>query len=265
MKRNEDKDFDQQLRDKFNDFTPEVSANLWGKIEEQLTTAERPKVVPITNKQRKLPTWWMAVAATLLVACGVAYWYNRPVEVIYLYGKAELQEEELTVPTVMDIPEEIPEVVLEPIDKERLKRLFAKKSPRVSPTIPVQTEEEVTKDDVAVEPMQWAATDEIQTEKPLAEQQVEAIAPIDPAAILEEALAKVPDVQPLVVLEDEEETMLASAGSKQSFGLSNILNYVVGTVDQREEKLVTFSNDSEGSLKLDFNFGLAKNRKKKIK
>src|SRR5690606_33105912 len=79
-------------------------------------------------------------------------------------------------------------------------------------------------------------------------------------------IAGVPAIEPLLVLEDEEETMLASTeATRQAFGLSNILNYVVGTVDQRDEKLVTFSNDEEGSLKLDFNFGLAKNKKKKPK
>src|SRR3546814_20753313 len=90
--------------------------------------------------------------------------------------------------------------------------------------------------------------------------------PTDQPVSRESIASTVPVIQPPVVLEDEEETLLAAAGeSKQPFGVSNILNYVVGAVDQRDEKLVTFSNDGEGSLKLDFNFSLAKNKKKRIK
>src|SRR5690606_29438940 len=92
------------------------------------------------------------------------------------------------------------------------------------------------------------------------------IPPSTPPAIDETVAATVPDIQPQVALEDEEETLsAASEAGKQPFGVSNILNYVVGAVDQREEKLVTFSNDGEGSLKLDFNFSLAKNKNKRIK
>lgn len=268
MKRNVDREFDRQVHDKFKNFTPEVSTNLWSKIEEQLAREAPRKVVPMVKKRGGLSTWWMAVAATLLIACGVAYWYQRPTEVTFLYGKAKTEEAEVVIPTVADLPAEIPEVALEPIDRERWKQLFTKKEPKVSKTIPTPLEEESTEEAAmkADEPMRWVATDEKQPEKPLAGQQTEANMAMDAATVLDEALAKVPDVQPLVVFDEDEETMLASVvDSKQSFGLSNILNYVVGTVDQREEKLVTFSNDSEGSLKLDFNFGLAKNRKKKIK
>ncbi len=271
---NKDGEFDRQLREKFDNFTPEVSADLWDKIEAQLDATPNHGAVPMAKLHRRLPNWWMAVAATILMVCGVAYWYNRPIEVTYLQGQAAIAEkdEAKTEANVSDVPEQKSALAPEPLDTERLKQLFAKKERKRQGINPARAEDvheatPKTRSDEVVKAQQWVATTVQEKETPFAERMTTATAEdvMDQVGQLEEALAKVPDVQPLVVLTDEEETMLASTEGKQSFGLSNILNYVVSTVDQREEKLVTFSNDREGSLKLDFNFGLAKNKKKKIK
>ncbi|WP_257670150.1 hypothetical protein [Parapedobacter tibetensis] len=272
MNPNEDKGFDRQMRDKFENFKPEVPTGLWDKIEAQLDAQDGHHMVSMARGRRRLPTWWLAVAATLLVVCGMAYWYSRPLEVTYLQGKAVIQEEDSRKPVATYIPEEKPATTVDPLDVERLKRLFAKKRSRIERnenTRGVEKTREVAKESPnETDPSQWVTTkDVLETEKP-AEGKIGAVAsdkPEDGTIVSENVVANVPDIKPPVILEDEEETMLASTDGKQPFGLSNILNYVVGTVDQREEKLVTFSNDNEGSLKLDFNFGLAKNKKKKIK
>ncbi len=272
MNQKKDNEFDRQLRGKFESFTPEVSTDLWGKIEAQLDAGAQDKVVPMAGRRKGLPAWLKAAAAVLVIMGGVAYWYSRPVEVTYLHGPAIVQEDEQEVRTIVDENEQPPVEVAEPLDVERLKRLFAKKERRNDGATPAPAEEEQAAEERAPEAeepvLQWAAVGEKQApvDEPVAALPEDtSIEKMETAVGLEEALAKIPDVQPLVVLDDEEETMLASADGKQAFGLSNILNYVVGTVDQREEKLVTFSNDNEGSLKLDFNFGLAKNKKKKMK
>ena len=256
MNPNEKNEFDRHMADKFKDFKPSVPAGLWDRIATQLDAQQSRPVIPLKRK-RRFPTWWMSVAATLLVVCGIAYWYNRPTPITYLQGRVAAHEhtEEpgapvVNVPTEAPAQEPIPEI--EPLDRERLKRIFAKKNRQR----PVATEAQpVDRPAKSTETQQLATHEVVHPTETL---------PVEQAVVAEE-VAAVPDIQPLVVLQEEGILLAAENTSRQPFGISNILNYVVGTVDQREEKLVTFSNDDEGSLKLDFNFSLAKNRKKKIK
>ncbi|SEL51110.1 hypothetical protein [Parapedobacter koreensis] len=264
-------EFDRQLREKFSDFKPEAAADLWDKIAAQLDAQEHGRVVAMATKKRRSPTWWISVAAALLAVCSVVYWFNRPVSVTYLQRPlADAAVAKPAAPTVVE--ESAAEPPIERLDIARLKRVFARKDKRSDRNIAVRPLDTMTQN--SGQPVQNRGDQRLATHKvappetpTLEAKRVAAVTlPVEQPEAVEEVLASVPDIQPLVVLEEEEETMLASAEEgKQHFGISNILNYVVGTVDQREEKLVTFSNDGEGSLKLDFNFGLAKNRKKKIR
>src|SRR5690606_8845639 len=183
---------------------------------------------------------------------------NRPVEVTYLHGRAvEIPEE----PPVGAVQPETPEYSQGPAEEQQADAPVARRLRRAQASQLVA---------YTVEGPEVGATDEtmpapverIDTagEPRLADAIVlRPEADVLPATV---TLAHVPEIQPLVD-RDEGDVLLASTErEKRSLGLSTILNYVVSTVDQREEKLVTFSNDGEGSLKLDFNFGLAKNRKK---
>ena len=267
MKPTKKNEFDRQLADKFNDFSPEVPAGLWDKIETQLAAQEHRPIVPL-QKKRQFPTWWMSVAAAVLVVCGIAYWYNRPVTITYLHGRVAQAEDagnrEVDVPAQEPLPS-----VVEPLDLERLKRVFAKRDRKVenkNPQDHIITEAPRVDAPTECAEIQQLATNDVvlPSGTPATTKQTADTPAVEQAITVKEIAATVPNIQPLVVLEEEEETQLASAGNdRQPFGISNILNYVVGTVDQRTEKLITFSNDNEGSLKLDFNFSLAKNKKKK--
>lgn len=267
MNPDKNNEFDRQLAGKFDNFRPEVPSGLWDKIASKLDEQEQASVVPIKHR-RRFPTWWVSVAASVLVMCGIVYWYNRPVAVTYLQTPVVHVEEE--TPMVEEsAPEPAPAV--EPLDIDRLKQLFAKRNRQAKsenePEMQVAETRQIDR-----------STETIDSQLPIVEEAVPAMQSLAkndelhtlPSAdrpISGEAIAAtVPDIQPPVVLEEEEETLLAATEeSKRPFGVSNILNYVVGAVDQRDEKLVTFSNDSEGSLRLDFNFSLAKNKKKQIK
>ncbi|MGK6352473.1 hypothetical protein [Parapedobacter sp. DT-150] len=268
MSPHEKNEFDRQLRQKLEDFNPKVPVDLWDKIASQLEAqAGGEESAVVTIRKKRLSTWWMSVAAALLVVCGVTYWYSRPVEVTYLQGRTTAREEMPDNPTIDQ--EEAHTPAPEPLDVEGLKRVFSKKR-RKAADAPAQ--QNTLAHNPSVTPARrppvptLAANDQRATGDVEKAETLAADSAVDPAMAPQEALASVPDVQPLVTLEEEEETLLASTeAKKQPFGVSNILNYVVGAVDPREEKLVTFTNDDEGSLKLDFNFSLAKNRKKKLK
>lgn len=270
MNRDKNSEFDRVLAEKFGNFHPEVPGGLWGKIASKLDEQGQDGIIPI-KQQRRFPTWWISVAATVLLVCGVVYWYNRPVTVTYL--QSPVAHEEVEAPTVEEsAPETAP--VVEPLDIDRLKHLFAKrnrtsKNENKPETLVAETPPPIdrpsgttgstaTMTEEARASTQVLAKNDEPATPPSTEQQ--------PSLTGEAVAATVPDIQPPVVLEDEEEILLAATEApRPPFGVSNILNYVVGAVDQRDEKLVTFSNDGEGSLKLDFNFSLAKNKKKRIK
>ncbi len=267
MNPNGKNDFDRQLKEKFEGFRPEVPAGLWDKIATRLEPSDE-RVVAMIPKRRRFARRWLSVAALLLMGIGVAYWYNRPVAVTYLQGAQETLALAPAEPMQADTADQEPIPDPVPLDVERLKRLFAKKHRTATAetgAAPVRTVESAADNRDAN--LRIADNDSRQ-QVPVSQEAKAELRPSplpDASPQPEEALARVPDIEPLIPEEEEESLLAAVHGEKPAFGISTILNYVVGTVDQREEKLVTFSNDSEGSLKLDFNFGLAKNRKKKLK
>lgn len=246
-----DKEFDRRMREKFKNFTPGVPVGLWNKIDDALDseTSKPGKIIGPTRTRWKFTPRW---AAAVLVVFALAYWYNRPVEVIYLQGK-------VGIPVVVGEEPPSPRPVLQPADEpgdiSPAKSVFTGKVleriNRISAEMP--REGTVRDDDTqpsAVE-IQLVATDAETAPDPIVD---------DP---LETYIIEVLDLQPLVVLEEAEEVMLANVGPSDTFGVSRLLNFVVGAVDQRAEKAITFSNDEEGSLRIDFNFNLVKNRKSK--
>ncbi|MEC3880713.1 hypothetical protein [Parapedobacter sp. 10938] len=261
-------DFDRKLAGKFDNFHPEVPNGLWDKIASKLDEQEQGGIIPV-KRHGRFPTWWISVAASVLLVCGIVYWYNRPVAVTYLQSPmAHVEETEVLV---VEEPA-VPAPTVEPLDIDRLKRLFAKRNR--APKNENKPETLETKTPSIERPAETSGgtitiTEETPTSTHALAKNGEpaAIPSAEQQSLTEEAVAAtVPDIQPPVMLEEEEETLLAAAeASKQPFGVSSILNYVVGAVDQRDEKLVTFSNDGEGSLKLDFNFSLAKSKKKRTK
>lgn len=272
MNRDKKNEFDRLLADKFENFRPDAPTELWDKIASKLDEQEQSNIVPI-KQQRRFPIRWISVAASILVVCGMIYWFNRPVVVTYLQNPVT-HVEEAEIPAVEELKPE-PAPMVEPLDIDRLKQPSArqrpnnKNQPKVNPAETLQASEtqQASRSAETTDNQRLITEGTLSATHALAKNDELITLPSAGRPISEEAIvATVPDIQPPVVLEEEEETLLAAAeASKQPFGVSNILNYVVGAVDQRDEKLVTFSNDGEGSLKLDFNFSLAKNKKKRIK
>ena len=271
MNPNKKNEFDRRLAGKFENFRPEVPGGLWEKLASKLDEQEQTNIVPIKQRHR-FPTKWVSVAAAVLMVCGAVYWYNRPITITYLRGPVVHNDE--TVPPVEEAQAPIPVPEVEPLDIHGLKQLFARRSRNVKNEH--RSAAQVAETQVAQQPAETIESQPLASEREeiplssleqvLANNDESAILPAAHPAVENTVAATVPEIEPPVVLEEEEETLLAATDKrKQPFGVSNILNYVVNAVDQRDEKLVTFSDDGEGSLKLDFNFGLAKNRKNSIK
>lgn len=265
-----DREFDRLMREKFENFNPEVPKGLWDKIAATLDANESDinKVVPPAAKKPSTSRWWMSAAAAAFI-CAFVYWIYRPVEIIQLQGKKAAEQAQ--APLTAEPESHKAEIPSDPLNFEPIKSFVAKRVSKADIEqlqTPLEDQQQTEKHKSLSrmekgEPRMLTVTQSqsIEQEIPAGELVSQPVAVNPPT----EYAATVPDIQPLIVLADEEETMLASADNKQPFGMSSILNIVVGTVDQREKKIVKFSNDDEGSIKVDFNFGLAKTRKNKFK
>ena len=269
-KRNE---FDKQLAEKFDHFRPDVPGGLWEKIATELDNREQAVVVPMKVVRRR-PARWLSAAAAVLVVCSAIYWYNRPVAVTYLQGTAAQANgavaptEEMTLENtpVQETTVAAPEI--EPLDIDRLKQLFTRrkreginKHQSEGPAIETQPTGQPAGTTIGPSP---TAEDFAPISQALAKTDIDITTPTIHTTDEAMVAATMPVVEPPVAPESagEAETLLAAGDKpKQAFGVSSLLNYVVGAVDQREEKLISFSDDGEGSLKLDFNFSLAKNKR----
>lgn len=250
----DDNPFDRHIRDKMKNFTPDVSAGLWDKIEAGLAR-QTPDRAAMSVRRRTVPVAWRWAAAAALLVGVLSYWASRPVPVIYLQGQAAAPVAETdtqpagpvtasrpTRPAASGMPGRTP---------------IARATPRKTRSEPIPA--------VAV-PIPEAVTSEPVVKQMSTARPSPVAAPSSPRATPEAGssgsdTSGVPDVQPPVVLDDTAAEMLASTPRSNPFGVSQLLNFVVGTVDRREEKAVQFSSDSEGSIKIEFN--LARNRRKK--
>lgn len=248
-------EFDRKIRERMAHFTPDVSAGLWAKIEAGLPDGTHGAAAQLAGPRRKPSRWWWAAAAVLAVSL-LSYWFTRPVDVIYLQGKTTT-----------------PEAVSPPQTTGRDNTAQPAMETGDTTPGPVRTAQEIPQETAPVrampataEPVREAPPAALAVRQPPVVIETASVAPVVPderavADTVAIRLAEVPEVQPPVVPYDTATEMLASTAPSKPFGVSRLLNFVIGTVDRREEKAVTFSSDSEGSLKVEFN--LAGNRSRK--
>jgi len=248
-----DNEFDRQLREKLHGFTPDVPEGLWGKIAARLDVdADGKSTFEVLPKSKTVPGWWLAAAAALVILA-LGFWINRPVEVIYLQGNTETADGQL-----FERPAHIPSLPREDSSNEGTPLVAVKvPDPRPKP----QRSAPIKRASAVKAPVSAKHVPDRHVAVSLRNPKGGSVQP--PTDTLKTYIVQVPSVDPPVVLDDIEEEMLATAPPSDSFGAGQLLNWVVGAVDQRAEKAVTFASDGEGSLRIDFNFGLAKNRKKK--
>ena len=122
--------------------------------------------------------------------------------------------------------------------------------------------------------LQYATTDKIQN--PNNEETIEEKVVVEQAnrhiALIENELpivqvTEIEDIQPLIPVEEETETMYASAESvkKGNNTVTNILNKIAENIEIHDSKNLRFSADEEGSIRVDLINSLVKNRFKKRK
>lgn len=265
-----DQEFDREMREKFENYQPEPSAGLWDKIAVRLNARDdnQDDAVAVPRKpKRQYAMWWSAAAAILLLGA-FAWWQYRPAEVMYLRGEPgiaasnEANEPSASMATKVAGARSRAEVGDRAVRTgSRLAEHLRTKVSRHTRSKPAQASASsgpiAEKAPANVSEVQQVAVKPTVVEQPL-------MATVAGAPYLVEPLSEKAYASAVDAVFVPEELDLKGAerrSDEKNFGVSSLLNMVVGSIDPREEKFIVFSNDDEGLIKMAVNLGRAKTRR----
>ena len=251
-----DKELDKLFQEKFESFEVEPSAGLWAKIDAEMGDAQA------TQKKKVFPIFWMAAASVLIVMAAGLYFMPQQ-DTIKLQGKSkqiavnkpELKEknvEQVTEPAVSPS-----EKRAEPQQGSTRKLIASNKSKERRNVNPLQTE---TKFQSAVE-------DDKASKVRVAALNVDPVKPQDvvPTSHTVKEIDKKANTPSFVaMLSVPEKTIENNNSVEQAMprqkirSLGDLVNRVVAKVDPREEKIIQFSDNDEGTEISGINLGLIK-------
>lgn len=228
-----DETFDKGIREKFESFEPKIPNDLWSSIAEQL---DENAVMPITGRaKRKSPFVWLRVAAAIAVLIGLGMYYvRRTPEVVYLSAKEEainekVKEEEAKAPVQAETKSG--DIV---DDRQAAKSYDYASNVRSKEQAAAVTESPLIEDE------------QVELRRPVIEEEVIAIH----APLYEMDDASENKVQLALVKTPALSDKVLKLREKKSFGVDEILNYVVRSVGHGEERVLSFASDDEGTLKV---------------
>lgn len=234
MQATPDKDFDKLFQEKFQTFEVEPSSAVWRGIASELDK----------GKKKTFPVFQMiAVAATVLVVLSTGLWLFSPKEKIRLHGKADL--------VIQD--EESGNNVSKPLVKiiDTTKRRLKSSVKIAEPTLAISSKPTAEEKIIVQEPSR------------LAETPVKEAEPAKPVNITpKEEKPKAMTDQPILAFVGDQSTAPDKKDAEQQRRVKTVgdlVNFVIGKVDPREDKIIQFKNDEEGGSEVSgINLGLLK-------
>jgi len=250
-----DKELDLLFQQQFEGFQPEVSPALWNRITDEMGEGKEK-----TKGSKKFPIAWMAAASVLILLSAGLWIMESPQPVIKLRGKGKEQ-----------LAQAVPAGTVAPVTKPEETVKQQEDSPAR------QVTKILAKSNLAVPVKQFAKmpAEEIHANQTKPETQLFAAAQ-NPDETAEEHAVHVPAGIQSVDLKNTFRAntsltapVLASAmdpvselPKKRIKSLSGLVNYVVGKVDRREDKLIEMKDGDEGTEVSGINLGLFKIKNK---
>lgn len=259
-----DQEFDREMREKFESYQPEPSAGLWDKIATRLDAASDGDgaLVSLPSKPKRQSAWWWSAAAGILLLGAFAWWQYQPVEVMYLRGNPRVTASSDASETLENPPLQTreansrAEVSDRPVSTvtrvaERSHSKLIAHTPSPPADVFVSNESVVNETTTNPSGIQEVAVIPPAGAELGAELLIDTTHHASPLSQGVYASAVDAVVIPVELgLESTEQRPV-----ERGFGVSSLLNMVVGSVDPREEKLITFSDDDEGLIKMAVNLG----------
>lgn len=241
MQRIPDKEFDKIFQQQLDGFEVEPSKNLWKGIAKELDG----------NSVRKSNIGFLWMAASLVIALSVALWFTTPKKTIKLYGKAEIE--------TRDEPES--GIVNRVPEKEALKD----KRPVVKNVSIVPGDKQIVK-----EGNMHQLVKKVEVQENYNNVAALKVEKIDELKLVVGQRNQFGSLKPgirdtLMLIPNENQPMLASinyeAETEDKRGIQSVgdlVNFVVGKVDKRKDKIIEFQDTDEGSLVSGLNLGFVK-------
>lgn len=274
MNKNLDKEFDQKLKHKLEDYRPTVPPMIWDNIQEELDN--RTETIVLGTPTVKRINWFKfsAAAAVVMMIGAFLYFNNRPQEVLYLTNSVDTPASELESFIPADETPEVSKPTLSD-DIRSIRQVFANAMTKNAEAHPVLDNEK--------DALQFA----VQTDTPpinageqvnqsgvvsanaefdkLSQSTMVAGVEVDTKNELQNPNTYT-QVEEFHVAElendaDQDDDRSEENQTRSRFGISKLLNLMVAQIDKRDERFISFSNDEEGSLKVDFKLAQAKNNK----
>ncbi len=247
-----DEQLDKLFKKEMTDFEVDPGAEMWATIEAELP-AER-KTVPLWKK-----SGLRYAAACMLIGGLVAIIFlqrseapqelQQMTKVTVRADQAEKKEKQLQV---AEEPHESPLHQQAVVTKET-QSTPQERQATVATAHVIEPKESTPKLDLKIPDLQIATIEPSHTDT-------------FPQMLARTQVVEVDPIRPLIENPEEEESMLASApkatAKVQQGIVTGILNRISDVVNPDDSKTIHFSNDEEGSLRIDIFNSLVKNRKK---
>lgn len=233
-----DKTFDNSIRDKVRAFEPHVPENVWANIEAGL---DQKPLVSLDRGKNKF--FWLRVAAVTLVFIGAGMFYiNRPREVIYLTANGKKENIKAIVSSIESTTGQKPSGQ----ENENKVEQIIRKPFVGQQKAAIEKAEEQALVAVLLEETNLTASAPVLEHPILAEEVKRPELNALYSSVQEKKLVNVfIDEQPgLIVLARE------PSKDKKRFGVSDLLNYIVKPVNQGDQKVLSFADDDEGSIRV---------------
>ena len=237
-----DKDIDKLFQKRFETYEMAPADFVWDIISDNLDE----------NKSKKLfnPAIWK-FAASCLIFLSAALWFYRPHEVIKLHGKSEvLSNNDISVTTV----------VVKPVLKETY---IAKSSNKEKPV----KKQNSIKDDRLKHENAFLSSQKIESVMANSINISHSNSDIEPVHIETVYTPRHENMTGVVVatkLDFAESQLIESEAPKIKIrSIGSLVNFVIAKVDHREDKIIEFEDNDEGSEVSGINLGVLKFKSRK--
>lgn len=232
--------FDHKIKEKLDQGDPKVPAHLWTNIVSNLNEhpSESSAIQPASRETRGLRRFAWPVAALLCLAVGLLWWTNRSAdEVLYLSTTSDDQEHN---PVEKVEAAKLPQQQQEREREREVER--TQQAPQTLKSEPISPESSILPVSHRHE-----LSENLKAQAILAVSNNRQLSALSPATISLNGATNT-TILSTVSLADQ------NLPQPEVFGVSHVLNFVVSQVDKRQEKLIRFSTNDEGSLRIAFNF-----------
>lgn len=260
-----DKELDQLFQQKFGDFQPEASPELWNRINRELGEVSAEK------KRRTFPVAWMAAASVAVVVLAGVWLMRNPATAPTKLTKPTAQVAQHTAgnrPQVVAenagaAPEAVPGTPVQKTPVSERRTIAASRTSGTAAAARLSAPKEAIQEEPVVPPQQATGIATLAAQEPVRVDIGDQSRAVDARTFTPAAKQAAAPV--LAVAGAAADETGADQPRAKIRTIGGLVNFVVGKVDKREDKIIEFGDSEEGEIVSGINLGLLKFKTKSHK